>query len=141
MTKVFRKWVCRVMVGVVVFAQMSIAAYACPATSGSAKAPLGSTPTVASVLTGLEGMSPGADSLPDPMHPSSPALCAAHCDFGNQSADHASTPTTQPALITTVYFLPALAVPFVPVGVAFDQPDPQSGCSPALAILHCCFRF
>jgi len=141
MTKVFRKWVCHVMVGVVVFAQMSIAAYSCPATSGSAQGPLGGTPTAGSVLTGQDGMSPGADSLPEPMHPSSPALCAAHCDFGNQSADHASTPTAQPALITTVYFLPALAVPSVPAGDAFDQPGPQSACSPPLAILHCCFRF
>jgi len=141
MTKVFTNWVCRVMVGVVVFAQMSIAAYACPATSGSAQGPLGSAPTAASVLTGLDGMAPGADSSPEPMHPSSPALCAAHCDFGNQSADHASTPTAQPALITTVYFLAALAVPAVPAGAAFDQPGPPSAGSRPLAILHCCFRF
>ena len=110
MTKVFRRWVCRLMVGVVVFAQMSIAAYACPAASGSAQGP-------------------------------SPALCAAHCDFGNQSADHASTPTAQPALITTVYSLAALTVPSVPAGARFDQPGPQSARSPPLAILHCCFRF
>src|SRR2546427_9399632 len=34
MTRMFRRFVCRLMLGVLVFGQLAIAAYACPALSG-----------------------------------------------------------------------------------------------------------
>lgn len=147
MTRAFKRWLCRVMIGVLVFAQTSIAAHACPAMSGAAQDNARPTPTGESVAQApcADAMPAGAKSAvtsfaPDQMDPSSPALCAAHCDHGKQSADRASAPTIQAALLTTLYILPA---PTVPVGGArslFDQPSPQAASSPPLAILHCCFR-
>lgn len=43
MTRAFRRFVCRLMLGVLVFGQMAIAAYACPALSGAPQ----SLPTMA----------------------------------------------------------------------------------------------
>lgn len=147
MTRAFKRWLCRVMIGVLVFAQTSIAAYACPGMSGSAQDTATPVPTAESVIRApcADAMMAGARSAvtsfaPDQMDPASPALCAAHCDYGKQSADHASTPTVQAALLTTLYLLPA---PTVPIGRArplFDQPSPQAASSPPLSILHCCFR-
>lgn len=147
MTRAFKRWLCRVMIGVVVFAQTSIAAYACPAMSGSAQdtaTPVAAAESMARAPC-ADAMPAGAGSAglrsaPAPMDPASPALCAAHCQYGTQSADHASAPTVPAALLTTLYILPA---PIVPIGRArplFDQPSPQAASSPPLAILHCCFR-
>lgn len=147
MTRAFKRWLCLAMVGVLVFAQSSIAAYACPAMSGSAQDAMSSASAVESVgeAKSTDAMPAAVDSTvsssaPEQMDPSSPAMCAAHCDYGNQSADHASAPTIQAALLTTLYTLPGLTVPIGRARPLFDQPSPQAASSPPLAILHCCFR-
>lgn len=147
MTRAFRRWLCRVMVGVLVFAQASIAAYACPGMSGSAQDVSTTVPAAESAVAApcAQAMpvvteSAVTSSAPDQMDPSSQALCAAHCDYGNQSADHSSAPTVQGALFTTLYILPGLSLPIGCAQPLFDQPRPQAASSPPLAILHCCFR-
>ncbi len=133
------RFIARLLIGVLVFAQLAVAAYACPAMSaGSATgdaahaAMLGQGMTS---VTGADGM-PGAPSL----DPSQPNLCAAHCQTGQQNADGKPAPTVPPVLLASLYPVvpaapraqPALAL------AAVDDPPPVA--SPPLAILHCCFR-
>lgn len=145
--KHFRHLVCRVMIGVLLFAQMAIAAYACPAMGGMAADMASSAPAgeVAGRPPCMETMpaatqASGMGFSDNQMDPSSPALCAAHCDYGQQSADHADAPTVPAVLLTTLYTLRALTVRIGRIGPLFDQPSPQAASSPPLAILHCCFR-
>ncbi|GHU51917.1 hypothetical protein FACS1894200_12410 [Spirochaetia bacterium] len=111
MTRMFRRFVCRLMLGVLVFGQLAIAAYACPALSGMPQ----SLPTMA--LNASAAAMPGDEAgaamavSPDMVATSDMAamascdqiddnaanLCVEHCRFGQQSADHASTPTVPAA--------------------------------------------
>ena len=139
------KTIGRALIGVLVFAQMAIAAYACPTLLSNA------IPTME--------MSPSSEALHEPSgnrqqagvqvadcgdmagkaDTSSPNLCAEHCRTGQQS-DHASTLTVPPVLLTTLYITPYATD-------AAMRPRPAAAASSALAsvdpphaILHCCFR-
>tara|TARA_B100001105_G_scaffold201585_1_gene165279 strand:- start:3761 stop:4195 length:435 start_codon:yes stop_codon:yes gene_type:complete len=135
------RFIARLLIGVLVFAQVAVAAYACPAMStGSVSgepghsAPMGMGQGIASAM-GVGGMPDGAR-----VDPSQPNLCAAHCQTGQQNADGRPAPTVPPALLASLY-------PVVPAAprtqlalarAAVDDPPPAA--SPPLAILHCCFR-
>lgn len=152
--RAFRQFVCRLMVGVLLFGQMAIAAYACPALSGAPQ----SLPTMAmdaSAAT-MPGDAAGASMAVSPdtsatsdmaamagcdqIDDSTANLCVEHCHFGQQSADHASAPTVPAALLTTLYTLPVQ-----PEALGLSRPSADSdfkrvAAAPPHAILHCCFR-
>ncbi|KGH21593.1 hypothetical protein [Comamonas thiooxydans] len=154
MTRAFRQFVCRLMLGVLVFGQMAIAAYACPALSGAPQ----SLPTMAmnapvAAMLGDDAGASMAVSLDtsatadmaamagcDQIDDSAANLCVEHCRFGQQSADHASAPSVPAALLTTLYTLPVLPEPPGHARPSADFKFQRVAASPPHAILHCCFR-
>jgi len=125
-TRSFRHWIARTLVGVMLFAQLAVAAYACPG-----------------LMSGIESVQPGpvptatnCDQMPSPMDEASPNLCAQHCQYGQQS-DQTQTVTVPAVLLTSLYIVApvsqALQIPRMPVGLF-------AAVSPPHAILHCCFR-
>ncbi|CAN7768930.1 hypothetical protein LJR084_007505 [Variovorax sp. LjRoot84] len=137
MTRDLRRFVCRLLIGVLVFAQMAIAAYACPTLSAAPES-LSMVAMDASVAAtpGEEAAMVGCDQIDN----SAPNLCAEHCRFGQQSADHTPAPTVPAALLTTLYTLPVQPEHLGHVRPPADMELEQVAASPPLAILHCCFR-
>ncbi|WP_228892575.1 hypothetical protein [Pseudoduganella aquatica] len=117
-----------IMLFSLLFAQLAVAAYACP------------------VLIGQQA--PEAVSMPDmpgctdmSMDKSSPSLCAAHCDAGHQSADTSSTPAVQafvPCELELV--LPRIERSAPALAFSRESVPLTRATSPPLAIQHCCFR-
>jgi hypothetical protein len=152
MTPAFKRLICRVLIGVFVSAQFAIAAYACPGLSGSVAA-RAAEPSVSSAAAGeqagamdahgsMAGLKMDGNDGHAVIDPSLPHLCMGHCQFGNQSADHAPAPVVSPALLTAMYTLPpadeAAASP-VPPARSLRGGPPGAG-DPPHSILHCCFR-
>ena len=127
LSRELRRLVCRILAGVVLFAQLAVAAYACPDLGAPAMA----------VAADMQAM-PGCDQ----MDPEAAALCAEHCRFGQQSADTASPPAVQPAIPMLLYLLPGEAM--APLMSAGPAPAPDSAMlaapPPPHAILHCVLR-
>lgn len=119
------KLICRVLIGVFVFAQLAVAAYACPGLQqGSPQA------------TEMQAM-PGCDQ----MDRSAANLCTEHCHFGQQSSDTAPVPVVIAPMLALLYVvLPAAdAAGGAAAGVpAIDAPWPAP--PPPHAILHCVLR-
>lgn len=115
-----RQTVCRLLIGVLLFAQLAIAAYACPQLSSAGEA---SAMPPADMAPDCPGM-----GQPDPALPN---LCVEQFHFGQQS-DHMQTPTLPAILLTALYTLPLLPEP--------ADPPRSAAASPPHAILHCCFR-
>lgn len=103
MTRALRRLVCRLMIGLLVFSQMAIAAYACPSLSSARQAlpAMAMDDSVAGMpgeeAHGAMSMSPEASATPtairlgcDQIDDNAPNLCVEHCHFGQQSADHPS---------------------------------------------------
>lgn len=149
-TRAVRRFVCEVMLGVLVFCQMAIAAYPCPALSGSPQshlisamtAPAASLPEEAgasmAVWSDTSDMAAmvGCNQIDD----SAVNLCTEHCRFGQQSADHASVPIVSAALLTVLYPSPVQLEPLGRDWPLANSKFKHVGASPPHAILHCCFR-
>jgi hypothetical protein len=144
-----RRWlhtVGRALIGVLLFAQMAIAAYACPGLlpgastemqmlSGNSAA-LDVSDTAMSMAAG-EAISPCADMAG--ATDSSPNLCAEHCRYGQQS-DHAPTLTVPVVLLTTLYITPYSADVAMRPRPAATVSSALASVDPPHAILHCCLR-
>lgn len=121
----FRNTLCRFMAIVLLCTQLAVSAFACP----------GPQTMVTATMPGCPDMA-GDAVRPDP-GPS--ALCAAHCQPGQQS-DQAQVATLPAVVLTRLYTLPepaesgAPAQRFVAPHRAFVAADPPH------TILHCCFR-
>jgi hypothetical protein len=136
MSRRFRRFVGRILIGVMVFAQMAIAAYACPTLLSTPQPdPIAmAVPPDASAST-EDGMA-GCDQ----MDHSAPNVCAEHCRFGQQSADQPPAPTLAVALLSALYILPVQPEPLSHVKLRAGMDIEQVAASPPHAILHCCFR-
>ena len=145
MTRSFLRVVARSLVGVLLFAQMAIAAYACPGLSTVSKTDMDMSAAVvspgeASVASGsTDAMGSNCDDMAGPMDPSSANLCAEHCKYGQQS-DQSSTVTVPAALLTELYVTPSVSdtTPLPPSAAA--TLSARVAASPPHAILHCVFR-
>tara|TARA_B100001105_G_scaffold253689_1_gene247760 strand:+ start:6317 stop:6760 length:444 start_codon:yes stop_codon:yes gene_type:complete len=146
MTRNFARRVARWLIGVVLLAQMSIAAYACPGISSALQAGRQATaigmpmaePTDAAALR-VAAQEPACDDMAGAMDPTSANLCAEHCKYGQQS-DHASTVNVPATALVALYSTPA-----VPEPVPLPQPALASmsalvAACPPHAILHCVYR-
>ncbi|MBT2325248.1 hypothetical protein J7E62_23230 [Variovorax paradoxus] len=136
----------RALIGALLFAQMAIAAYACPGLLPGASTEMQMLSDHAAALDfSNTTMSTAADQATGPCADMagatdpSPNLCAEHCRYGQQS-DHAPTLTVPVLLLTTLLITPYAT------DVAM-RPRPAAAVSSALAsvdpphaILHCCFR-
>lgn len=153
MTRTLRQWVCRALIATMLFAQMAVAAYACPALSSfleqaqQSSLALSAAP-LAMAMPGDQAVVSNGAAAPEAMDcermgaaadPALPNLCAQHCQQGHQS-DQASTVTVPLVFLTSLYTvaLPSKTVPMLPSQDA--QPGVFAAVSPPHSILHCCFR-
>jgi len=135
------------LIGVVLFAQFAVAAYACPGLSVAGTPKPGMViPVVAEVQSmGTDRVSitlaaMDCDDMAGSMDPSSANLCVEHCRQGHQS-DQAATLTLPAALLTALYRLPlAPEPPALSPRQAAEEVSALAAASPPHAILHCCFR-
>lgn len=135
----------RLLIGVVLFAQLAVASYACPGLKGNgsmansrdAKAMLVAAADTAATAFPA-GMPPGCDQ----MDPDAANLCAQHCHQGQQSADTASAPMVGLGISTFLYSLPLEPQHSLGSGRSFPAPDARLDAAPEPphAILHCVFR-
>lgn len=133
LTRGFLRTLCRTLIGVVLFAQLAIAAYACPGMSSAAAGTM--------QMSSIDESQQAVDcaGMAGPMDSSFANLCAEHCRHGQQS-DHAPTLNVPAAVLTALYITPLAPEPFVASRPAADATSALAAASPPLAILHCCFR-
>jgi hypothetical protein len=136
--------ICRVLIGVLLIAQLAVSAYACPGAATKSVSMSGGSPTA--MADGQDASvdaakAVGACDQMSQMDSSSPNLCLEHCRTGHQSSDTAPAPivaTMSPALL---YFLPAeleSSADSSPSPVAMDRL--LASAPPPHAILHCVLR-
>lgn len=134
MTRGLLRSLARGLIGMLLLAQLAVAAYACPGLA--AKAP---DTAAVSAVAAMDAQMPGCDDMVGAMDPESANLCAEHCKQGNQS-DQASTLTVPVALLTALYTTtPALPVKAPPRPTAATL-SALVAASPPHAILHCVYR-
>lgn len=131
MRKGFLRSVAQLLIGCLLFAQLAVAAYACP----------GSVPMGAPVSMDVanQSMSDSEDMVMGALDPQNANLCAEHCKFGQQS-DQASTLTVPAAILLALYFAPLEPAPKANLHPATATPSALVATSPPHTILHCCFR-
>jgi len=153
MTRRLKRLLCRLLIGILLFAQMAIAAYACPQLSPAGFSQPSAAPSMASegnqagsdpAAAGAVAVPPVADMPPccDGMgrsDPDNPNLCAGHCQFGQQS-DQTQTPTVPAALLASLYIVSLVPELTVPTQSAAASASILVAASPPHAILHCCLR-
>jgi hypothetical protein len=153
-TRSFRQMVCRVLIGTLLFAQLAVAAYACPglsamasvlAASGVTAAPAPISDKGPNAVIATDEATTANDGMVMPcanLDEATPNLCAEHCRYGQQTADHAPAPMPAPALLSPLYALPDAAA--VEGGAAPTLASASAAltaaAAPPLAILHCRWR-
>jgi hypothetical protein len=145
-TRRFLKGVCRALVGVVLFAQLAVSAYACPGLSSAvtmqAHMAAAASPGIdsAGAAMAASGQPPiNCEDMGGPIDPDFANLCAKHCHQDQQS-DHAARLTVPAALLAALYITTPAPEPAVAPRPAADTTSALAAASPPLAILHCCFR-
>ena len=146
MTRQFLRTVGRALIGVVLFAQLAVSAYACPGLSSAESMKMQMAATAApdggsadAAMAMADRQVPNCEDMAGPMDPEFANLCAEHCHHGQQS-DQASTLTVPAALLNALYFTPLAPEPVVAPRPAANATSALVAASPPLAILHCCFR-
>ena len=136
MTRSIARMVARGLVGVLLFAQMAIAAYACPglASTMAGDVPRGDAGGAAASVQ----MAP-CDDIAGAMNPTSANLCAEHCKVGQQS-DQAPTLNVPAAVLTALYATPLVPEAAPPPRAAAATMSALVAASPPHAILHCVYR-
>lgn len=145
MTRKSLRSVCLALVGVLLFAQMAIASYACPALSSMTSLEMQSSGTTYvdsgdAMLPSASNQGINCEDMAVGMAAPTANLCAEHCHFGQQSSD---TPTiTVPlAMLTTLYVMPLAPEPVSSLRrPTLGASSALVAASPPHAILHCCFR-
>lgn len=143
MSRHFLRSICRMLIGVVLLAQMAVSAYACPGLAAS-KMQMSPATAVASDQAGVSDdgavqTMANCDDMAGAMDPSFANLCAEHCHQGQQS-DQAATLTVPAALLSALYITPLAPEPAASPRPAADATSALVAASPPHAILHCCFR-
>ena len=98
LSRALRKSVSRLLIGVVLFAQLAVASYACPGLKVMGSVGKGGAATamhvvVADTTAEPAAMPPGCDQIDT----NAANLCAEHCHQGQQSADTANVPAVNRA--------------------------------------------
>ncbi|MEJ7687886.1 MAG: hypothetical protein WKG52_13325 [Variovorax sp.] len=129
----------RALIGALLFAQMAIAAYACPGLAPELAAEMHLSLNTASVQTADAAAVADCSDMAGSMDPSSPNLCAEHCRYGQQS-DLAPTLAVPAVILTTLNITPYAAdVAQRPLRTAIVT-SALTSADPPHAILHCCSR-
>lgn len=150
LTRYFLRCVCRTLIGVVLLAQLAVAAYACPGLAAAVATPMAAVAATgdeqADTVDGDTAHSTADHSMVNcagmagMMDPDFANLCAAHCQHGQQS-DQAATLTVPAVLLTALYTITPLApAPAVAPHPAAHATRALAAAPPPHTILHCCFR-
>ena len=139
MSRSTARFVARLLIGVLVFAQMAVAAYACTATSAASGG--GHSGATVALRQALDAAAPGvgsADAMP--IDADQPALCVGHCRSSHQQVEIKPLPTPPMALTAALYNLEPVIEEIEPLATLsmVDRPPPQA--EPPHTILHCCWR-
>jgi hypothetical protein len=142
MSRALKQLVNRTLVGLLLFMQLAVAAYACPTlfpvvTEAQERAMSSAVhePMAGDANSHMQAMGDCMETDKD-----NPNLCAGHCHYGQQNFDRASTPSVSPALLTGLYVIPLPQEKAV-LGLRVITSDVlPSAAPPPLAVLHCCFR-
>jgi hypothetical protein len=124
----------RGLIGVLLFAQLAVAAYACPGLATKAPAAV-----MASAGAATDVQMPDCDDMVGAMDPESANLCAEHCKQGQQS-DQASTLLLPMAMLTALYTTTPALPGKTPPRPAAAMLSALVAASPPHAILHCVYR-
>lgn len=125
------------LIGVLVFAQLALAAYACPAMpAGTANAPMGQGDMAGATQTHFDVM----PAAPVRMDEAQPNLCAAHCQSGQQNVDVKPTPSPAVALLAGYFAVEPVAQRGGQMRPFTWAAHPPPLADPPHAILHRCFR-
>lgn len=137
------------LVGTLLYAQMAVAAYACPALVSTTAAGVSMVSTTLMAATNDDQIdtstsAPMSDcaGMQGSVDPSAQKLCAEHCMYGHQS-DLTSGLTLPTVLMTPLYVAQPLLLASVPWQRAADLSAHLSAlaeASPPLAVLHCRFQ-
>jgi hypothetical protein len=106
------------------FAQWSVAAYACPSPASAG----------AAAMTGMN-----CDEMVSQPDPASPNLCVEHCQYGQQS-DQLRTPTAPAMSLISLYVVSLTSTLTEPSQPAIVSSRLLAARPPPHTILHCCFR-
>ena len=143
MTRAVLRNIARGLVGVLLFAQMAVASYACPdvaaalATAQQTAAAIQSQ--TAAPLAASTERTGECVTMAGTMDPQSPNLCAEHCRYGEQS-DRLPSFTLLAATLTTLYVTPLLPEVAAPLRLAAASMSALVAACPPHAILHCVYR-
>jgi hypothetical protein len=134
MTRAFLRRTAGLLAGVLLSAQMAIAAYACPGLALPDE-PSGAAATIAPASPPMAN----CDDMAGAMDPAAPNLCAEHCKYGQQS-DQAATLNVPAAVMSALYVIqpaPLTASPPRPTAAILSA---LVAASPPHAIAHCVYR-
>jgi hypothetical protein len=132
MTRSLPAGICRVLIGVVLLAQLAVSAYACPSMSGV-------TPMTDEVAANqAPAMDPGCNEV----DADAANLCVEHCRFGQQSADTPANPLPAPAILAPLYLLPdePQRSSDIVARTLCAPVDDRVAAPPPHAIVHCVYR-
>ena len=133
MTKAFKQLICRLMIGVMLMAQISIAAYACPGLA------LAMTVQSSAGDNGMPADMVGCDQMAGPLDKAFPNLCAEHCHQGHQS-DQTQVPALPAVALISLYTVDQVVRTGELPWPMLAEYVPLAAVPPPLSILHCCFR-
>ena len=123
--RLFRVRVIAIAIFALLFAQLSVAAYACPSS-----ATRGADAEMAIDCAGM---------MADDADPAAPNLCAEHCHYGQQS-DQPRTPAAPAVALVALYAVSSPLLLSDPILPAAESSGLLVAPSPPHTILHCCFR-
>ena len=144
MRKGFLRSVAQLLIGCLLFAQLAVAAYACPSvpSMGGQISMVGSAEIDAGKVAmevASQPISNCEDMAMRALDPQNANLCAEHCKFGQQS-DQTSTLTVPGVVLMALYFTPLVPAPMAELRPAAGSQSALVTASPPHTILHCCFR-
>ncbi len=137
MTRAFLRKVAAGLAGVLIYAQLAIAAYACPALAPAVTEQAGQAAAAPATLMAMPMVH--CDDMAGALDPASPNLCAEHCKYGQQS-DKPATLHVPAALLTALYATRPAAITPSPSRPAAATLSALVAASPPHAIAHCVYR-
>jgi len=151
MTRPFKRLVCLGLVGQMLFAQLAVAAYACPTLSSPSEQaqPAPAAPhdrARAGDDTAGKAVRPAAAGMVDcgqmasQEDKASPDLCAGQCRHGLQIDQSQALPAPALTLISLYIVAPVMDEVCPSMSAMAASVDAPVAASPPLTILHCCFR-
>jgi hypothetical protein len=146
MTRQLLRWICRALIGTILFAQLAVSAYACPGLSAAGGIAMQQTVPAATATASLGGdgvttepMAMHCENMTGPMGSSFANLCAEHCHQGQQISD-AATMTVPAAILSVLYLAPVCPACLAALRPAAQAASARVVVSAPHTILHCCFR-